>query len=639
MYPTLKASAALALLISHTPAYAQEAFDLGEITLFSNQILTELSRSGTTTEVVTEDEIADAPETSVSDILATLPGVTTTATGGVGAQTTLRIRGLGAGYVPVYLDGIDISDPASTGAGYNWGGLTTGGLSRIEVLKGGQSARFGVNAAGGVVNLSSYRPTKDGFSGQSAVEFGAYGTKSASLGLGFMDERTEVGFSLSKFETDGFSATSSGTEADGYEATRANLFVKYELTETARVGAALLYIDSAGEFDEWGGDGSAPYDETNENQTLGVRVFGEFYTGAVTHEISASYFDIDRVSYATDGQTLEEDEFDGERKTVGYKAHYYASEAMIWTFGLDHMVEKTAKASADINSAYAEMAFSASEKLDLTGSLRYDDHSIYGGQATGRVAAAYHFSDDVVLRAQAATGYKPPTLFQRQSNIDAPGLLAAKGVTGEDPVALTPESNTTYELGVEKRYGEQGFVRVTAFHNDLKDHAIYDGYDVDGDLATWTDVIDRYAQSNFKSKGLELSGAYSLNDTWQLTGAYTYTDASRTNVNEDPVTIGRAGRVPRHDLHIGINGEFANGWAGGLGVNYVADRFDLDDNEVNGRTPMPDFTTVNAHVSYQFNDSTQAYLRVENLFDEDYEAVNGFNTSDRAIFFGVRASF
>jgi len=629
MHSTLKASAALALLISHTPAYAQEAFDLGEITLFSNQVLTELSRSGTTTEVVTEDEIAAAPETSVSDILATLPGVTTTATGGVGAQTTLRIRGLGAGYVPVYLDGIDISDPASTGAGYNWGGLTTGGLSRIEVLKGGQSARFGVNAAGGVVNLSSYRPTKDGFSGQSAVEFGAYGTKSASLGLGFMDERTEVGFSLSKFETDGFSATSSGTEADGYEATRANLFVKYELTETARVGAALLYIDSAGAFDEFGGDGSAPYDETNENQTLGVRVFGEFDTGAVTHEISASYFDIDRVSYATDWKTalLEEDEFDGERKTVGYKAHYYASEAMIWTFGLDHMTEKTAKASADINSAYAEMAFSASDKLDLTGSLRYDDHSIYGGQATGRVAAAYHFSEDVVLRAQAATGYKPPTLFQRQSNIDAPGLLANEGVTGEDPVALTPESNTTYELGVEKRYGEQGFVRVTAFYNDLKDHAVYDGYDIYDINNAYKDTINRYAQSNFKSKGLELSGAYSLNDTWQLTGAYTYTNAYRPT--------GRAGRVPRHDLHVGVSGDFANGFAGGLGVNYVADRFDRD----NGSKPMPDFKTVNAHVSYQFNDSTQAYLRVENLFDEDYEAVNGFNTSDRAIFFGVRASF
>ena len=135
MHSTLKASAALALLISHTPAYAQEAFDLGEITLFSNQVLTELSRSGTTTEVVTEDEIAAAPETSVSDILATLPGVTTTATGGVGAQTTLRIRGLGAGYVPVYLDGIDISDPASTGAGY------TGAVSQRVACRGSKCSR------------------------------------------------------------------------------------------------------------------------------------------------------------------------------------------------------------------------------------------------------------------------------------------------------------------------------------------------------------------------------------------------------------------------------------------------------------------------------------------------------------------
>ena len=618
MYPTLKASAALALLISHTPAYAQEAFDLGEITLFSNQILTELSRSGTTTEVVTEDEIADAPETSVSDILATLPGVTTTATGGVGAQTTLRIRGLGAGYVPVYLDGIDISDPASTGAGYNWGGLTTGGLSRIEVLKGGQSARFGVNAAGGVVNLSSYRPTKDGFSGQSAVEFGSYGTKSASLGLGFMDERTEVGFSLSKFETDGFSAASAGIEDDGYSSTRVSFFLEYELSDTARLGASMFYFDTAGEFDQADTLSVSPwtalnvegtYDEVNASTTFGARTFLEIDSGVVKHKLAVSFFDIDRISDNSGSITP----FKGERKTLGYTATYTFNDATLWTFGLDHMAEETATASADINSAYAEVAFAASDKLDLTGSLRYDDHSDLGGQATGRLAAAYRFSDDVILRAQAATGYKPPSLFQSTTN------------AANSTVALAPEENTTFELGLEKTYGEAGFVRATAFYNDLENHLIYEGT-----CSTPTNLLTPgycYAQSNFKSKGLELSGAYALNDTWELTGAYTYTNAYRPT--------GRAGRVPRHDLHIGVSGDFANGFAGGLGVNYVADRFDRD----NGSKPMPDFKTVNAHVSYQFNDSTQAYLRVENLFDEDYEAVNGFNTSDRAIFFGVRASF
>ncbi|WP_277017673.1 TonB-dependent receptor plug domain-containing protein [Lentibacter algarum] len=618
MHSTLKASAALALLISHTPAYAQEAFDLGEITLFSNQVLTELSRSGTTTEVVTEDEIAAAPETSVSDILATLPGVTTTATGGVGAQTTLRIRGLGAGYVPVYLDGIDISDPASTGAGYNWGGLTTGGLSRIEVLKGGQSARFGVNAAGGVVNLSSYRPTREGFSGQSAVEFGAYGTKSASLGLGFMDERTEVGFSLSKFETDGFSAASAGIEDDGYSSTRVSFFLEYELSDTARLGASMFYFDTAGEFDQADTLSVSPwtalnvegtYDEVNASTTFGARTFLEIDSGVVKHKLAVSFFDIDRISDNSGSITP----FKGERKTLGYTATYTFNETTLWTFGLDHMAEETATASADINSAYAEVAFAASDKLDLTGSLRYDDHSDLGGQATGRLAAAYRFSDDVILRAQAATGYKPPSLFQSTTN------------AANSTVALAPEDNTTFELGLEKTYGEVGFVRVTAFYNDLRNHLVYES-----SCSTPTNLITPgycYAQSNFKSKGLELSGAYALNDTWELTGAYTYTDAYRPT--------GRAGRVPRHDLHIGVSGDFANGFAGGLGVNYVADRFDRD----NGSTPMPDFKTVNAHVSYQFNDSTQAYLRVENLFDEDYEAVNGFNTSDRALYFGVRASF
>ena len=615
MKSALKASAAMALLAAHTPAYAQEAFDLGEITLFSNQNVTELSRSGTTTEVVTEEEIEDAPQTSVSDLLATLPGVTATATGGVGAQTTLRVRGLGAGYVPVLLDGIDISDPASTGAGYNWGGLTTGGLSRIEVLKGGQSARFGVNAAGGVVNLTSFRPTRDGFSGQTAVEFGAFGTKSASLGLGFMDERTEVGFSLSRFETDGFSANASGPEADGYEATRANLSVAYELTETARVGATLLYIDSAGEFDEFGGDGSAPFDETNENTSLGARVFAVVETGALTHEFAVSYFDIDRVSNAThwSGTGVTVTEFDGNRTKLEYKSTYEANDATLWTFGLDRMMEEAGSVSADINSAFGELAMSATDQLDITASVRYDDHSEYGGQATGRLAAAYRFSNDVILRAQAATGYKPPTLFQSTTN------------STNSTVQLSPERNTTFELGLEKSYGEAGFVRATAFYNDLEDHVIYES--ACSTPADPSAVSYCYAQSNFKSKGLELSGAYALNDTWQLTGAYTYTDAYRPT--------GRAGRVPRHDLHVGVSGDFANGWSGGVGVNYVADRFDRDDNV----TRMPDYTTVSLQVGYELSDTTHAYMRVENLFDEDYETSNGFNTSDRALYFGVRASF
>lgn len=616
MKAALKLSAATWLLTQLTPAFAQDVYELDDITLYSNSVPTELAKTGTTTEVITEDEIKEAPQSRVSDKLAELPGVSASANGGVGSATVLRIRGLGLGYVPVYFDGIDISDPASTGNGFDWGGVTAGGLSRIEVLKGSQSARYGINAVGGVVNMTSFRPTADGFSGQSSVEFGSYGTKNAALGLGFQDDRTEVAFSLSRIETDGFSAASAGTEADGYERTQASLFAAYNLTDTARVGVNLLYIDTAGEFDDYSFvlgipvDGPAPYDETNNSTTFGVRVFAEFETDAVSHVVAFSHFDVDRLS-SSNGFTSP---FNGSRSKAEYKASFSTSDTMQWTLGLDHVREKAGAASATVNSVFGELNFAPTDRLDITASLRYDDHDAFGGKATGRVAAAYQLSDSMILRAQAATGYKPPTLFQ---------LTSAYGLP-----TFTPETNTTLELGLEKQIGEKGFIKATAFHNDLTNQVTWDSTltycrpAFPGDLGSGC-----YKQSDYKSQGIELSGAYAFNDVWQLSGAYTYTDAQ--------TAAGRAGRVPRHDLNLGVQGDFANGWSTGFGVNFVADRVDRDGAAVR----MPDYTTVNANIGYKINDKTEVYLRVENVFDEDYETAAGFATSGRAAYFGVRASF
>jgi vitamin B12 transporter len=44
-------------------------------------------------------------------------------------------------------------------------------------------------------------------------------------------------------------------------------------------------------------------------------------------------------------------------------------------------------------------------------------------------------------------------------------------------------------------------------------------------------------------------------------------------------------------------------------------------------------------MSYAISDSTEAYLRLENLLDEKYETANGFNAAGRGIYAGLRASF
>ena len=52
-----------------------------------------------------------------------------------------------------------------------------------------------------------------------------------------------------------------------------------------------------------------------------------------------------------------------------------------------------------------------------------------------------------------------------------------------------------------------------------------------------------------------------------------------------------------------------------------------------------DYTVVGLGLSYDVTDTAQAYLRVENLLDEDYETAGGFNTPGRSAYVGIRADF
>lgn len=54
---------------------------------------------------------------------------------------------------------------------------------------------------------------------------------------------------------------------------------------------------------------------------------------------------------------------------------------------------------------------------------------------------------------------------------------------------------------------------------------------------------------------------------------------------------------------------------------------------------MDNYSLVDATLTKDIGSGREAYLRVENLLDEEYELVPGYGTSGRAIFAGFRASF
>ena len=140
------------------------------------------SQIGTTTTVITAEDLANRSNLSVGDVLRSVPAVTVVRTGGLGNLTSVFIRGGESNYTKVLLDGIPLNDP---GGFFNFGSLTTDHLERIEIVRGPQSALFGSDAMAGVIQLfsaSADRLTKP-FSVIGSLEAGNFSTWHGGAGV------------------------------------------------------------------------------------------------------------------------------------------------------------------------------------------------------------------------------------------------------------------------------------------------------------------------------------------------------------------------------------------------------------------------------------------------------------------------
>ena len=206
--------------IAATPAVAQAqdtgVYFLDEITVYANTSEIELSRSGSTVEVATQEDIQNSGALTVHDFLNTLPGISVTANGGIGTTTSLRVRGSSGRYLGVYVDGIDVNDPSAPQIAFDFGSLMADDVSRIEVLKGSQSARYGSEAIAGVINITTNRATEPGTFHTVGAEYGSNNTSRVSYNLSQRGDRGGAAITFSHVKTDGFSAAdeNDGNTAD-----------------------------------------------------------------------------------------------------------------------------------------------------------------------------------------------------------------------------------------------------------------------------------------------------------------------------------------------------------------------------------------------------------------------------------------
>ncbi|MDH3838425.1 MAG: TonB-dependent receptor, partial [Desulfobacteraceae bacterium] len=280
------------------------------------------------------------------------------------------------------------------------------------------------------------------------------------------------------------------------------------------------------------------------------------------------------------------------------------------------------------------------QKLIITGGMRYDEYEVDmkgdGGKESNdntspRVGAAYLLTDWLKLRANYGEAFRMPTAQQLAGDLT---MWGARYVGNPD---LKPEKSETYEGGLDLSYAYFN-AGLTYFHTDFKDKiesyvklngdtsyqnlgkAEIDGiegtfsYDI-GSLFSWDYQVKPYVSFTYLSKYKDKETNEDLKFTSDLQASY------------------------------GIVVSDLDGFSANLNLAYTGKQNITDyEGGTYATITKGSFTVANLTVIKKILD-TEKYgsmaLKggIENLFDKDYEYVQGYPMPGRSFFIGLRVDY
>ncbi len=182
----------------------------------------------------------------ITDLLRLVPSAAVSRSGPAGSLTDVRIRGAEANHSLLFIEGISANDPAA-GNIPRFELLNADLASRIEVVRGPQSALWGSEAIGGVVAVEGAAPGSGGT--LALVEGGSFGTwrGAARTSLGTSERGLSLGLAAQR--SNGIDSFDGGGERDGYRNLSARAAGIFRLTPSLIVGGSGFLLRGMSEFD------------------------------------------------------------------------------------------------------------------------------------------------------------------------------------------------------------------------------------------------------------------------------------------------------------------------------------------------------------------------------------------------------
>lgn len=594
--------AVLGLCLGSASLYSQDASE--EIVVVANRITQPVNGVMAATTVIDRDAIRQSLAQSLAELLSGVPGMQLAPSGGQGAQTSLFLRGSESDHTLVLVDGVQMS--TSTGSAARLEYIALDQVERIEIVRGPRSSLYGSEAIGGVINIITHTAVDPGLAGEVALMAGTEASSNANLSLRGGSEADTVALNLSRHRTGGISFKSGGDpDDDGYENDSLALSLGHRFDERVQLAASYSRFNTRSDYDDGQVDGKSQ----QLALTLSARPGERWST-----RLSGEYFRERNDDSAAYGDTRSR----SENRQLSWQNQLQFNTQNSLAFGLEHQEQELRYASfgavqtanARDNDGLYGMFLHRGGPLDLTLSLRNDDNERFGNHATGSVAVGRQLATDWEGWVSYGTAFKAPNLIDLY--VDFPSFFFFANPD------LEPETSQNVELGLSGRLGNAR-LQFNLFRNDIDDLISTD--------ASFTS-LDNIQKARID--GLEASLQMSLAG-WQAEGALTVLDHRNRSTGKPLV------RRPERTLSLNLTRQWG---ALDLGMNLLAQSSHADIDPVSfGGSTVGGYGVASLVAGYQCGAKTDLRLRIGNLFDRDYQVVDGFNTYGRTAQLSLRHRF
>jgi vitamin B12 transporter len=579
--------------------------------------------------IIDTKEIERLGQPLIPALLRLTPSAAVTISGPAGSQTDVRIRGAEANHTLLFIDGIRANDPAS-GDIPRFELLNADIVSRIEVVRGPQSALWGSDAIGGVIAVNG----TDRLPGAAAsVEGGSFGFARLGGAGAFTTDQVSLAGAIGFQRAAGIDSFGApGGDKDGYRNLSGRLRGTYQVTPSVRLGAAAIALTGRSQFD---GYDPITFEHTDtldnsRNRLQAAHLWADIgnadsaWSGSIGGSLLGSsnrnYLDNEPVNRTKGNRRTLDAQFQ-RRFTTGAIDHrlIVAAESERETFTARDAIYSGATdqdRNRSHNSLTAEWRATTSS---LTGDLavRRDFFNRFKDATSLRASLLGELGDGFSVAGSYAEGIAQPTFF------DLYGFFPNNFVGNPN---LKPESSRGFEGSLRFRRARLD-ASLTGYRQRLHDEIV----DVFDPVTFLSSTANRSGTS--RRWGVEAQAGWQVADKLRFSANYAYLHATEPDaLNERQLTELRR---PKHSGSIAADGS-AGRWTYGASISYTGSHLDREEVFPFGVVRLKSYWLADARVAYAMKPGIELFVRGANLFDANYQEVAGYRTEPLAGYIGIR---